>query len=464
MATLLEDDTADLALSNFAELARRQQRRRHAQRARQQLGEHVRPGQRPADRARTRTGSSSPGITPTYAADNEPDYVEGDAYEYLWDVPNDYPALFSLLGGDSKVVPALHGLPVPAERVRHVRRAQQRVRPRRAVRARLRRRPGRARRPRCTTSRTPSTCPGPSGLANNDDLGAESSQFIWQMLGLYPENPGTDTLLLNSPGFPHEQITLRQRQDDHRQRARTPRSEYYVSSLKINGRPDQKLSTPLQRPEQGRDAGLDAQPEARPAGAARRRTRRRPTPRAPRRRWATWRARPPTVAPGRLQHAHGRRQQRHRAPADRSRSSITAPSGVTITPSSADDQGPAARHGNHQADRGGGREYHAELLLRARHADHGKHRRHPVAEPDHPGRHVRAACCRRSTTPASPTTATRRRRTSTATATATPREALAADGFTAGQTATVNGVTFTWPLPRAGFPDNTDARGAAGRR
>ena len=50
--------------------------------------------------------------------------------------------------------------------------------------------------------------PGPSGLANNDDLGAESSSYLWQMLGLYPENPGTDTLLLNSPGFPHAQISL----------------------------------------------------------------------------------------------------------------------------------------------------------------------------------------------------------------------------------------------------------------
>ena len=50
--------------------------------------------------------------------------------------------------------------------------------------------------------------PGPSGLDNNDDLGAESSSYLWQMLGLYPENPGDGTLLLNSPGFPHAQISL----------------------------------------------------------------------------------------------------------------------------------------------------------------------------------------------------------------------------------------------------------------
>jgi hypothetical protein len=33
--------------------------------------------------------------------------------------------------------------------------------------------------------------------------------------------------------------------------------------------------------------------------------------------------------------------------------------------------------------------------------------------------------------------------------------ALAADGFNPGQNTTVNGVTFAWPLPANGFPDNT---------
>src|SRR5207302_1470903 len=35
--------------------------------------------------------------------------------------------------------------------------------------------------------------PGPSGLADNDDLGANSSAFVWEMLGMYPENSGSDT-------------------------------------------------------------------------------------------------------------------------------------------------------------------------------------------------------------------------------------------------------------------------------
>jgi putative alpha-1,2-mannosidase len=51
---------------------------------------------------RNANGEFVPGITPASWIGSE-----GDAYEYLWNVPNNYPALFALLGGKSKVVPAL---------------------------------------------------------------------------------------------------------------------------------------------------------------------------------------------------------------------------------------------------------------------------------------------------------------------------------------------------------------------
>ena len=37
--------------------------------------------------ARYENGQFEQGITPTTQQNNEPDYVEGDAYEYLWDTP-----------------------------------------------------------------------------------------------------------------------------------------------------------------------------------------------------------------------------------------------------------------------------------------------------------------------------------------------------------------------------------------
>ncbi|MFJ6213325.1 GH92 family glycosyl hydrolase [Streptomyces sp. NPDC092296] len=42
----------------------------------------------------------------------------------------------------------------------------------------------------------------PGGQFGNDDLGAMSSWYVWSMLGLYPAVPGSDLLVLGSPGFP----------------------------------------------------------------------------------------------------------------------------------------------------------------------------------------------------------------------------------------------------------------------
>ncbi|MCW2860806.1 MAG: alpha,2-mannosidase, partial [Actinoallomurus sp.] len=52
---------------------------------------------------RLKNGAFLSGVTPTTTSH----YIEGSAEQYLWDVPNDYAGLFSLLGGASKVKPAL---------------------------------------------------------------------------------------------------------------------------------------------------------------------------------------------------------------------------------------------------------------------------------------------------------------------------------------------------------------------
>ncbi|WP_329139682.1 lectin [Streptomyces sp. NBC_01476] len=48
----------------------------------------------------------------------------------------------------------------------------------------------------------------PVGSFGNDDLGAMSSWYVWSALGMYPETPGTDTLVLGSPVFPLAKVTL----------------------------------------------------------------------------------------------------------------------------------------------------------------------------------------------------------------------------------------------------------------
>jgi hypothetical protein len=87
--------------------------------------------------------------------------------------------------------------------------------------------------------------PGPSGLDNNDDLGANSSSFIWEMLGLYPENSGSGNLLLNGPGFPHETITLASGKTITINAPGASPTTFYVDSLKINGSSYNKLYVPF---------------------------------------------------------------------------------------------------------------------------------------------------------------------------------------------------------------------------
>ncbi|MEU6479175.1 lectin [Streptomyces sp. NPDC047017] len=49
----------------------------------------------------------------------------------------------------------------------------------------------------------------PGGLADgNDDLGAMSAWYVWSALGMYPMTPGTSDLALGSPLFPRADITL----------------------------------------------------------------------------------------------------------------------------------------------------------------------------------------------------------------------------------------------------------------
>ncbi|MGH7940612.1 MAG: GH92 family glycosyl hydrolase [Limisphaerales bacterium] len=49
----------------------------------------------------------------------------------------------------------------------------------------------------------------PDGYPGNDDLGAMSSWYLWGALGMYPELPGSDVLVLGSPLFPKTVLYLK---------------------------------------------------------------------------------------------------------------------------------------------------------------------------------------------------------------------------------------------------------------
>ena len=237
MSTLLEYDSEDLALAQFAaDMGDGSDAAMLTRRANN--WENLFDPDNNLLTSRLADGQFEPGVTPTFTGtfptDGEP-YVEGDPYEYLWDVPNDYSALFSLLGGEAKVRPMLeqylskpNGFGMYMQITNEFDEGEQFA-------------PDYAGDPAETQSavndiRNNTYLPGPDGLANNDDLGAESSQFIWEMLGMYPENSGRDTLDFASPGFPRETIHLADGNAVNITAPGASPSTYYVRSLTLDGR------------------------------------------------------------------------------------------------------------------------------------------------------------------------------------------------------------------------------------
>jgi predicted alpha-1,2-mannosidase len=244
VASLLEYDTEDFALSQYAKaLGDSTDATMLENRANNWA--NLFDGSNDLLTGRYENGAFASGITPlTGSNGDETYYVEGDAYEYLWDVPNDYAGLFSLLGGDAKVVPELqtylsepNGYGMYDEVTNEFDLGEQNALDYAGDPAGTQQ--------AVNNIRNSVYQPGPSGLANNDDLGAESSQFIWDMLGMYPENSGSDDVLLNGPGFPHVTISLPSGNTITISAPGASPTTFYVDGLKINGSSYDKLSIPF---------------------------------------------------------------------------------------------------------------------------------------------------------------------------------------------------------------------------
>jgi predicted alpha-1,2-mannosidase len=75
----------------------------------------------------------------------------------------------------------------------------------------------------------------PRGQFGNDDLGAMSSWYVFSNLGMYPETPGTDTLVFGSPVFPYAAIHLANGKDITINAPNAAPGSPYVQGLKLNG-------------------------------------------------------------------------------------------------------------------------------------------------------------------------------------------------------------------------------------
>ncbi len=237
MSTLLEYDSEDLALAQYAaDMGDRSDAAMLTRRANN--WENLFDPENNLLTSRLANGQFEPGVTPTFTGtfptDGEP-YVEGDPYEYLWDVPNDYSALFSLLGGNAKVRPMLeqylskpNGFGMFAQLTNEFDFGEQFALDYAGDAAGTQK--------AVANMRNTLYLPGPD-LPNNDDLGANSSTFVWEMLGMYPENSGHGTLAFASPGFPKATIRLANGNTIHIRAPGASANTYYVKSLKLNGAP-----------------------------------------------------------------------------------------------------------------------------------------------------------------------------------------------------------------------------------
>jgi putative alpha-1,2-mannosidase len=77
--------------------------------------------------------------------------------------------------------------------------------------------------------------PQPGGLPGNDDLGAVSSWYVWNALGLYPAIPGTAGVAIVTPLFPSATITLANGAKLQIRAADASPTNGYVQALRLNG-------------------------------------------------------------------------------------------------------------------------------------------------------------------------------------------------------------------------------------
>jgi len=78
-------------------------------------------------------------------------------------------------------------------------------------------------------------------MFNNDDLGEQSSWYMWGAMGMFPAYPGTGDVVLGSPLFPHITIALGNGKLLQISASGAADNAPYVQSLTVNGQSSTRL-------------------------------------------------------------------------------------------------------------------------------------------------------------------------------------------------------------------------------
>lgn len=186
---------------------------------------------------RRRDGSWAPGFTNNINKyDGETAYVEGSAAQYRWMVPFDLKDLAKVLGGKRTAVKQLDIFHTKLNDGTHT------------IYAYLGNEPcvetpwiydfwGAPYKTQATVRRAMDELysSAPDGFPGNDDLGEMSSWYVFSALGMYPELPGSDILVLGSPLFSKAVIHL-QTGDVTIMGNGASKAAPYVQKLTVNGK------------------------------------------------------------------------------------------------------------------------------------------------------------------------------------------------------------------------------------
>ncbi|QDZ15648.1 alpha-1,2-mannosidase [Humibacter ginsenosidimutans] len=184
-------------------------------------------------------------VTPGSGQFGQAGFDEGNAAQYLWLVPQNVAGLTTALGGDAAVADRLDSFftqlnvgpnepymwagnepnfqtPWLYNYVGQPWKTQQVV----------------------DRIRTTLFSDSPDGEPGNDDLGAQSSWYVWAALGLYPTTPGTDLLTVNTPTFDQEELDLSGGRTITISANGASTGSRYISGLSVNGSAQQKTYLP----------------------------------------------------------------------------------------------------------------------------------------------------------------------------------------------------------------------------
>jgi predicted alpha-1,2-mannosidase len=296
----------------------------------------------------------------------------------------------------------------------------------------------------------------PVGQFGNDDLGAMSSWYVWSNLGLYPETPGSDTLVIGSPLFPHAAVKLANGRTLQIDATGAAANAPYVQKLKLNG---SKWNKPwLSRADYGKGGQLAFDLGTRPNKA-----------------WGTGKkAAPPsdttgeapaiaTLTGGRLDVAPGGAGKVTLVARNMTNKPLTltakaaAPSGLTVTPAPAklglDPGGKGRLTLTVRAARGMEQTFYTLPIALTAKGTSLPVQRQTVLVAD-AGSLLRFMDNRGISSDDDASAAQ-----FDSSGYSYSNEALEDAGFTPGATVTVDGVRFSWPDSPPGYPDNVVAAG-----